>query len=45
MNMLKMALVAGVVLCGANAALADAYDDIIAAGKIRVSTDLSLIHI
>ncbi|SHI73857.1 polar amino acid transport system substrate-binding protein [Aureimonas altamirensis DSM 21988] len=42
MNMLKMALVAGVVLCGANAALADAYDDIIAAGKIRVSTDLAI---
>ncbi|KHJ54395.1 amino acid ABC transporter [Aureimonas altamirensis] len=42
MNKLKMALVAGVVLCGANAALADAYDDIIAAGKIRVSTDLAI---
>lgn len=42
MNILKMALVAGVVLCGANAALADAYDDIIAAGKIRVSTDLAI---
>ena len=42
MNILKMALVAGVVLCSANAALADAYDDIIAAGKIRVSTDLAI---
>lgn len=42
MNILKMALVAGVVLCGANAALADAYDDIIAAGKIRISTDLAI---
>lgn len=42
MNILKMALVAGVVLCGANAAWADAYDDIVAAGKIRVSTDLAI---